>query len=255
LGIGSISQRTLQKVITGIVVALPEELSTLTSKKIAKGRCLVMADDLLLAYSGAGPVNAQEAAELLVAEGASRLISWGCAAALSASLKPGDLILADELMDAGNAEIAVNADWLGYAKNSLTNIVVVHSGRLVESTSIVASSKEKKQLHSITGAVALDMESIAIAKVAWQHTLPFLSIRVIADPVDMNLPLAINHSLNERGEVELRKLLLFLVLNPAELPGLIKLGQHFNAAKKTLKLVAKNLDTATDFNCLNATTL
>ena len=70
-----------------------------------------MADKLLVAYSGAGPVNAQAAAELLVAEGATRLISWGCAAALSESLKPGDLILADKLIDAGNVEIAVNADW------------------------------------------------------------------------------------------------------------------------------------------------
>jgi hypothetical protein len=46
----------------------------------------------------------------------------------------------------------------------------------------------------------------------------------------------------------LRKLLLFLFLHPAELPGLIKLGLHFNAAKKTLKLVASHLGTMADFN-------
>ena len=234
--------------ITGIVVALPEELTTLTSKKIAKGRCIFMADDLLVAYSGAGPLNARSAAELLVTEGATRLMSWGCAAALCASLKPGDLILADELIDAGNIEVAVNVDWLGYTKNSLANFAVVHSGRLAESTSIVSSSKEKNRLHSITGAVALDMESIAIARVAWQHALPFLAIRVIADPVDMNLPQAINYSLNNRGEVVLGKLLLFLFLHPAELPGLIKLGLHFNAARKTLKSIAGHLDTVTGFS-------
>ena len=85
----------------------------------------------------------RSAAELLVAKGATRLISWGCAAALSESLKPGDLILADKLIDAGNIEMAVNADWLGYTKKSLANFVVVHTGRLAESTSIVSSSKEK----------------------------------------------------------------------------------------------------------------
>ena len=234
--------------ITGIVVALPEELTTLTSKKIAKGRCIYLADDLLVAYSGAGPLNAQSASELLVTEGATRLMSWGCAAALCASLKPGDLILADELIDAGNIELAVNADWLGYAKNSLANFVAIHCGRLAESTNIVSSSKEKKRLHSTTGAVALDMESIAIARVAWQHTLPFLAIRVIADPVAMNLPRAINYSLNDRGEVVLGKLLLFLFLHPAELPGLIKLGLHFNAARTTLKSIAGHLDTVTGFS-------
>ena len=241
--------------ITGIVVALPEELTTLTSKKIDKGRCLFIADKILVAYSGAGPINAQSAAELLVAEGATRLISWGCAAALSASLNPGDLILADKLIDAGNVEITIDANWHSYTKNSLAAFAVVHTGSLAESISIVSSIEDKQQLQSITGAVALDMESIAIARIAKQHALPFLSIRVIADPVNMNLPQAINYSLNDQGEVVLGKLLLFLLLHPAELPGLIKLGLHFNAARKTLKLVAKHLDTVTGFNNLNATTL
>jgi hopanoid-associated phosphorylase len=235
-------------VITGIVVALPEELTTLTSKKIAKGRCIYMDDELWVAYSGAGSVNAEAAAELLVAQGATRLMSWGCAAALCASLKPGDLILADELIDAGNIEVATDIDWLNHTKNSLANFVDIHSGRLAESTSIVSSSKDKKRLHSITGAVALDMESIAIARVAGQHMLPFLAIRVIADPVDMNLPRAINYSVNGQGDVVLGKLLLFLFLHPAELPGLIKLGLHFNAARKTLKSIAGHLDTVTGFS-------
>ncbi len=234
--------------ITGIVVALPEELTTLTSKRISKGHCLFIADKLLVAYSGAGPNNAQSAAELLVAKGAARLISWGCAAALSASLKPGDLILADKLIDAGNIEMAVNADWYSYTKNRLAKFVVVHGGSLAESINIVSSSMDKKKLHSITGAVALDMESIAIAKVARQYNVPFLSIRVIADPVNMSLPLAINYSLNDQGDIMLGKLLLFLFLHPAELPGLIKLGLHFNAAKKTLKSVANHLGTMADFN-------
>lgn len=239
--------------ITGIVVALPEELATLTSKKIDKGRCFYITDKLLVVYSGAGHVNAKSASELLVAKGANRLISWGCAAALSESLKPGDLILADELIDAGNVVMATSADWLAYAKNSLAKFVVIQSGRLAESTSIVSSSKEKKQLHAITGAIALDMESVAVARVAKQHTLHFLIIRVIADPVNMNLPRAINYSLNDQGEMVLRKLLLFLFLHPAELPGLIKLGLHFNAAKKTLKSIAVHLDKVIDFNQANYT--
>ena len=58
----------------------------------------------------------------------------------------------------------------------------------------------------------------------------------------MDLPKAINHSLNDEGDIVLGKLLLFIALHPTELPGLIKLGLHFNAAKNTLKLVAKQLD-------------
>lgn len=231
--------------ITGIVIALPEELSTLTSKKIDKGCYVFITDDIVLAYSGAGTNNARAASELLIAQGSTRLISWGCAAALSEILKPGDLVLADTLTDAEGAQIDIHPDWLRFTKNLLSTYLKVHTGNLAESKSIVATGKDKKRLHTQTGAIALDMESIAIAKVALQNNLPFLAIRAIADPVNMNLPKAINHSLNNEGDIVLGKLLLFIALHPSELPGLIKLGLHFNAAKNTLKLVAKQLDQLT----------
>lgn len=230
---------------TGIVVALPEELSTLTSKKMDKGCCVFISATTLLAYSGAGADNARTASELLIAQGATRLISWGCAAALSETLKPGDLVLADSLTDAEggrDTKFCVSSDWHRYAKNLLSNSLIVHTGSLVESKNIVASGKDKKRLHIQTGAVALDMESIAIAKVARRNKLPFLAIRAIADPVNMDLPKAINHSLNNEGDIDLAKLLSYIVLRPAQLPGLIKLGLHFHAAKNTLNLVAKQLD-------------
>ena len=73
---------------------------------------------------------------------------------------------------------------------------------------------------------------------------------VLKEPLaDMDLPLAINYSLNNRGEIELGKLLMFLVRHPADLPSLIKLGLHFNAAKSTLKSIARQLDKVTDFSC------
>ena len=234
--------------IVGIVVALPEERTTLTSKKIDKGRCLFIADKVLLAYSGAGSANAQVAAELLVAHGATGLMSWGCAGALSAALKPGDLVLADRLMTAENVGITVDGAWHNHAKSRLAAYVAVHVGCLAESNSIVSACKEKQQLHALTGAIAVDMESIAVAKVARRHGHPFLAIRVIVDPVDMNLPGAIHYSLNNQGEIVLGKLLLFLARHPAELLGLIKLGLHFKAARNTLKTIAGHLDAVTDFN-------
>jgi adenosylhomocysteine nucleosidase len=242
-------------VITGIVVALPEEISTLTSKRIDKGDCLFIAEKILVAYSGIGPKNAQTAAELLVSKGVTQLISWGCAAALSSLLKPGDLTLAEILIDAERTQIDINSPWYSSTKNLLSESVVVHTGHLAESKSLVSSSKDKKQLQSKTGAIASDMESIAIAKVAKQHKLSFLAIRAIADPVTMNLPKAVNQSLNDQGEILLGKLLLFIVLHPVELPGLIKLALHFNAARKTLKRVAENLDNVIWFSHLTPTAI
>lgn len=239
--------------ITGIVVALPEELGTLTSKRIDKGHCVFIGDKILVTCSGTGPLNAQAATELLIAKGATRLISWGCAAGLDASVKPGDLIVADRLIDADDNEIDIDPEWRSYCLNMLRqhageNLPLVHGGLLAESKILIAASSEKKQLHSITGAVALDMESVAIAKAAGHHNLGFLAIRAIADPVSLDLPKAVSYALNDQGNVVLKKLLLFLALHPLELPGLIKLGLHFNQAKRTLKSVAGHLESITGFD-------
>lgn len=232
--------------ITGIVVALPEELKTLTAIKITKGKYTAINDHILVVVAGTGSVNAKVAAEQLVALGARQLISWGCAAALRDSIRAGDLTLVRSLLDSAGLKdegFGVSSAWQVHATNLLASIVTLTPAHtLVESDSIVATQEDKKRLHSESGACAVDMESVAVAKVAMQHQLPFLAVRAIADPVNMNLPLAISAALNAEGEVVLVKLLQYLLLHPGELPGLIKIGLQFNAACKTLKTVAKSLD-------------
>lgn len=232
--------------ITGILVALPEELTTLTSKKIGKGHSVVVSDKLLIACSGAGPQNAQAAARQLIDQGATRLLSWGCAAGLSASVKPGDLVVPAGLIDADNNEISVASEWRRSCLHALQQIpgetpVRIHTGTIAESSRLISSSEDKRQLHSQTGAVALDMESAAIATVARAHQMDFLALRAVADPSAMDLPKAIGYSLNDQGEIRLNKLLFFLLCHPLELPGLIQLGLHFSKAKLTLKRVAGQL--------------
>ncbi len=228
--------------ITGIVVALPEELCTLTAKKLVKGDICQLSDQVIVSYSGAGVVNARLAAELLINHGARSLISWGCTAGLVEKLVPGDLLLSQECIAADKSVIQNSSDWLYNVEAKLSPHVKIVHGRLAESLWLVATTLEKKAVNEVTNAIALDMESVAIAKVAKEYDLPFLIIRAIADPVGMNLPKAISVALNEQGVINLQKLLIYLFTHPAELPGLIKLGLHFNAAQKTLRLVAKQLD-------------
>jgi len=243
-------------VITGIVVALPEEVVTLTPKRIDKGHCVFIGDRILVACAGMGPVNAAAAAELLIAKGASQLISWGCAAALAPSLRPGDLVCADRLLAADHEEIAIGAGWFGHAKDRLAAALAddrkagaLHAGLLTESATLVGTAAAKKQLHARTAALALDMESCAIAKVAQQHGLPVLTIRAIADPAGMALPEAVVQATNADGDVAIGKLLGYLALHPAELPSLIQLGLCFSKAKRTLKQVAARLEEIAEFAC------
>jgi len=233
-------------VITGIIIALADEVSSLTSKKVNKGDCIFINEHTLLCCSGAGPKNAANASQLLIDRGAERLISWGCAAALAPQLKPGDLVLPEQLYSESKQQLAIDSGWLIHIKQSLSALKP-NSGALAESSVIVAESAEKKKIYQQSKAVALDMESIAVAKIAKQQNMPVMVIRCIADPVDMSLPKAVSYALNKQGDVVLSKLLWFLLTHPFELPGLIKLGLHFNAAKNKLKLVAKHLDIIVGF--------
>ncbi len=232
--------------ITGIIVALPDEISSLTKKKLNKKDCFFINKNTVITLSGAGPNNASIASQLLVQQGAERLISWGCAAALDADLKPGDLILPAILQTEEKKQLSISSPWLQFVIEQLSELKPL-TGTLIESGHIVATSSEKKGLNNDSGSIALDMESVAIAKTAKKHKLPILVIRCIADPVQMNLPQAVNHALNKQGDVVLVKLLWFLLLHPSELPGLIKLGLHFNSAKNKLKLVAQHLDIIVGF--------
>ncbi|MCF6204414.1 MAG: phosphorylase [Methylococcaceae bacterium] len=232
--------------ITGIIVALPEEISSLTHKKVNKGDCIFINDKTLLTCSGAGPKNATNASLLLIKKGAKRLISWGCAAALKAELKSGDLILPKNLQSEKQETISIESPWLTHVLDHLSDFNPL-TGLLAESHFIIAKSSEKQTIHTQSGAIALDMESVAIVKVAKKYNFPALVIRSIADPVTMSLPKAVSYALNSQGDIILSKLLWFLLTHPNELPVLIKLGTHFKAAKIKLKLISKQLDIIISF--------
>ena len=232
--------------ITGIIVALPEEIGSLTHQKINKGECISLSNNTLLTLAGTGPENAGKASALLIANGAQRLISWGCAAALNDCLKSGDLIIPDQLLSEKQQTLSIASRWSQYVQKQLASLNP-HTDLLVESSKIVSESTNKRSIQKQSKGIALDMESVAIAKTALQHNLPALVIRCIADPVSMNLPKSISYAQNNQGEIILTKLLGYLLTHPAELPGLIKLGLHFKAANNKLKLVAKQLDTIVSF--------
>ena len=240
--------------ITGIIVALAEELNTLKTlpnalwePNLRRGKFVFLTDDVLLIHSGAGAENARKAAELAVSKGATQLISWGCAAALNPDLKMGNLVLAESLIGNDGQEISVNATWHQHAKTVLGSEITAYKGALIASEKMVSTAQAKQEIFEQTGAIALDMESGAIAKVATHYALPFLVIRAIADPASMDLPNALENALNEKGEVAISRILKSLVLNPKEIPHLIQVGQYFQIAKKTLSTVSKQLPDVISF--------
>jgi len=223
----------------GIVVALPGELRTLTKHQIQIGCWQRISDKVLIAVSGAGPSQASEAAKLLLAQGANALLSWGCAAALQSHLRAGYLVLPQQIKSVDGTVFKVDPDWHRHVSQHIsTEIKVMGTGMLVESRQLVASVHAKQNLAITSNAVAVDMESAALARFAEQIGIPFMAVRAIADPLEMSLPKAVSFAINPSGDVNMSRLLSHLFLHPWEITDLIRLGLQFRAAQKTLHQVA-----------------
>jgi adenosylhomocysteine nucleosidase len=98
----------------------------------------------------------------------------------------------------------------------------------------LATTAGKRALSFTTGAAAVDMESAIVARAAQRHGLPFVIVRVIADPAHRPLPSAALVAMREDGEIDLTAVFGVLIRGPAQLPALIRLGQDSRRAFSAL---------------------
>ena len=226
----------------GLIVALPGEKRTLTNARIPSGRFLHLNENALICVSGVGPEKAAAAAAMLINAGCGALLSWGCAAAIGADLKPGDLIVPEEILAADGSVCHVDLKWRNSLLDRLSVPQNVHAGAIAESRVLVETAADKRALRKRTGALALDMESAAIAKQAIRYNLPFVTIRAIADPATMSLPKPVAVSIDQNGDVRVPRLLFSIAREPGAIPGMIRLGFYFRKAQRRLQVTARNLE-------------
>lgn len=178
------------------------------------------------------------AGRLLIDNGATALLSWGCAAGLSEALVPGSLVLPQKLAAADGRLIATDPQWHATMHERLCQRFIVHTAQLVESPYLVRTAAEKAALAARFQGIALDMESAALARVAAEKQIPFAVIRAVVDPAATDLPRSIAHALDDRGEVEQHRLLAYVLRYPSELRALAHVAKCFHAAGQTLRRVA-----------------
>jgi adenosylhomocysteine nucleosidase len=93
--------------------------------------------------------------------------------------------MADGLVGADGSRLAID---LKVDPTSLERTPGVHVGRLLTVDEIVRLPHEKRALGEKHGALAVDMESCAVAEVCRRHRVRFLAVRIISDAVDDELP-------------------------------------------------------------------
>lgn len=119
------------------------------------------------------------------------IIGTGVAGALTAGLEPGDIVFADRVIaihqeGARAAQVgAMSGDHIDRLRASLTAAGIRYaSGAILTSHCVLRSGAEKRRAKEETGAIAVDMETAAIAIEAAARGLPLAVIRAVLDRVD-----------------------------------------------------------------------
>ncbi len=193
----------------------------------------------LLKIAGIGATRALAASELLIAEGAAALLSWGTVGALHPRLLPGNLILPKSVIAPQKDVFPTDADWHNRLVARLANRLEIYSEPLAQSPSVLASPMEKFNFFSRNDAIAVDMESGSVAEMASRANLPFMAIRAIADTADMTIPASSLNAIDEYGRLRPMRLLSSLARKPSDLVLLARLSRSFRAARTTLETVVR----------------
>ena len=180
---------------------------------------------------GGDPETTRQKIESLIAGGATHLVSFGIAGALTPSLRPGDLLVATEIVLPDGTVVPTDAVW---RESAMLRIGDAQAARIAGASQAVATAAAKADLNRTSRAIAIDMESHHVAAAARHHHLPFLVIRAIADTADDVLPPAALVGLNKEGRPAIGAVLLSLLKNPFQLPALLRVARRSGIALKAL---------------------
>ena len=185
--------------------------------------------DVRVVLTGVGETHARRAVRQALADAPDAFIVSGLAGSLKTNHRPGDVLVAAAVREASRAQIF-------RSEGALLETAAVLGARRVPMFVTVAQvalkAEEKKRL-SLAGD-AVDMESFtAMAETAAQN-FPSVAIRAISDGVDEDIPLDFNRVLNERGGIQVSRVLGRLALAPHRLPGLLRLSRNSRRAAEKL---------------------
>lgn len=147
------------------------------------------------------------------------VISCGFAGGLNPELPVGT-VLFDGDADGGMAERLERAG--------------ARRGRFASSPRVLITREEKRALWRSSGADAVEMESAAIREVCAQHGLRCLTLRVISDGANEDLPLDFNECLSENSRPRPGRILMSLLRSPGRIGGLLRLHRQTRRAAARL---------------------
>ncbi|MDC3091492.1 hypothetical protein OA848_03805 [Rickettsiales bacterium] len=211
---------------TTVIVGLKEEY------KVLKGLNV----NCQIAY---GPKNSEVMAKKMLKK-TDIFISFGFAASITTNLKNANIVIPNSLVWSDGSKHPVSKE----CKNSIIKKIKdleKFTFSLTSVEKIISSEKEKKIISKRLSVDSLDMESVAIQKIAIKNNKKFVVVRVILDDLKFQIPNIIKKNTNDNGELNLKKLLIEIAFEPKNLFQIIKLSIYYLKALKKLKILAARL--------------
>jgi len=221
----------------GLVAAFPWEVASLLRRQRQverlgdrRYRFLWKGQPVVLAIAGAGAENAYCAARALIQDfQLGGLVSVGFAGGLSEALKAGEVILADEVIEKDTGER------FG-CQAALLPIAAVLTGSLLSVSAVVNSAEEKRLLAARWAAVAVDMESGAVARASREAGLAFGAVKSITDRSSQSMAIDFQRCRSEHGGLSSWKIVREAMTSPAGLRDLWRLAGNSRRAAGNLAL-------------------
>ena len=195
---------------------------------------------VLVSVCGMGSKRAQRAAHSLLEAGCKSLVSFGTAGGLQADMSVGELVIPERIIDEEGGHYAIDMDWRERLTQTLTGPGMLQPHQvLISVESPVLSSESKYALGSHSGACAVDMESVAIARIAQEKNIPLLVLRAVSDDYHQSLPAELMRVVDAYGEVRVWALIKAILLYPQILARLPELYRGTQAAERALTRVIR----------------
>lgn len=229
----------LSKADIGIVCALPIELGAFMDrcekvKKYTGGDFVFRGgfyDGIRVAVveAGMGFSRARRATQALIDGHSPKwLLSCGFSGSLREDISVGSIVVGNSIVDQHGQCLQIDMQMPADPARKL------FVGRLLTADEMIRSVDQKRQLGEQHSALAVDLESLAVAQVAREKKTRFLAIRVISDDFSADLPPEVMSIVGATGSVRFGAALGSIWKRPAAVKDLWRLREQAQTASSHL---------------------
>jgi len=189
---------------------------------------------ILLAANGAGPKLVAQAIEVanrairaaeLSSSKLEAIVSVGFCGGLQPGLRPGQIIVGTEVLNP--------RDGSRFPCQPIAATCEHQTGVVASQDRVAIDSQEKATLFA-SGAIAVDMESFAVAEGAGRASVPFYCIKAVSDLANESFRIDLNKMRTPEGRIARGKIVLYVLTHPWMLGELLRLRRRSQDASRAL---------------------